>query len=316
MTPEINIQFVEAHMTVQERNGLEYSVLCPFHDERRASMRINVDKGVFFCHGCHAKGGMVALAKGLGVRYRYNRSEAGMYRLRNKLDLLRKGKDPEMDLVLDESFLKRYAIGTRYWTDPMPKGRGLNPETVEAFDLGYDPMNDAAIIPVRNMWGELLGVTRRSLTGDKHVPKYRDPKGFKKRNHLFGSWFVAQAESHTVVLTEGPLDCIKVWQAGHPAVAVYGSYLTEHQIGMLRRLGIVTCVMMFDNDEAGIKAIKWAKGFNEDNSGKWHYNPATDLRRFFVLKRVSYKGLRGSDPGALSDSEIDERVSAAKLLLR
>jgi DNA primase len=316
MTPAVNVQFVEAHLKIESRQGSEYNVCCPIHDEKHASMRINVDKGVFFCHGCKARGGMAKLAKYLGVSYRYNKAEAGMAQLMNKLDLLRKGAQVEADVVLPEATLKRYSLGqTDYWTAPRPHGRAFNPETVEAFDLGYDPMTESAIIPIRNMWGELLGVTRRSLRKNSNI-KYRDPRGFKKGNHLFGSWFAAQAESPTVVVTEGPLDCIKVWQAGHPAVAVYGSRVTEKQIMLLRRIGIVSIVFMFDNDTYGEKAIKQCKGFSEDTDGKWHYNPATDLRKFFVLKRVSYKGVRAKDPGDMTDSQIDNAVTKAKIVLR
>ncbi|MFJ2650851.1 CHC2 zinc finger domain-containing protein [Streptomyces sp. NPDC087420] len=32
------------------------AVLCPVHSERRPSMTVNVDKGVFFCFSCDAKG--------------------------------------------------------------------------------------------------------------------------------------------------------------------------------------------------------------------------------------------------------------------
>lgn len=316
MTPEVNIQFVEAHLKVESRQGSEYNVCCPIHGERHASMRINVEKGLWFCHGCKARGGMAKLAKYLGVSYRYNKAEAGMAVLMNKLDLLRKGAPSEADVVLSEDTLKRYSLGqTNYWTAPRPHGRGFHQETVEAFDLGYDPMTESAIIPIRNMWGDLLGVTRRSLRKGSNI-KYRDPKGFKKGNHLFASWFVAQAESPTVVITEGPLDCIKVWQAGHPAVAVYGSRVTEKQIMLLRRIGIVTVVFMFDNDEYGEKAIKQCKGYSQDQDSKWHYDPATDLRKFFVLKRVSYRGVKAKDPGDMTDEAIDKAVSSARILLR
>lgn len=322
MTPEINIQFVETHLEVQQRQGSEYAVCCPIHGERHASMRINVDKGVYFCHGCKARGGMKALARVLGVSYRYNKAEAGMAQLMHKLDLLRRGTGEVADSILSEDILKRYSLGsTSYWTDPRPHGRGLNEETVEAFDLGYDPMEEAAIIPIRNMYGDLLGVTRRALRKDAQI-RYRDPKGFKKTKHLFGSWFVAEAETPYVVITEGPLDCIKVWQAGHPSVAVYGSYVSEHQMMLLRRMGIVSVVFMFDNDKQGLAAIKQCKGFMETNQKKpdgtkvWAYNPATDMRKFFVLKRASYDGCGGNDPGDLTDEEIDNAVRSARVLLR
>lgn len=320
MTPEVNVQFVEQHFHVEARNGREYSVRCPIHNERHASMRINVDKGVYYCHGCKAKGGMVKLARLMGVAYRYNKAEAGMSNLMNKLDLLRRGSDTQAEAVLSEDTLKRYALPTAYWTDPRPSGRGFAPETVEAFDLGYDPMTESAIIPIRNMWGDLLGVTKRSLRKDGTRSRYIDPKGFKKRDNLFGSWFVAEAETPYVVLVEGPLDCIKVWEAGHPCVALYGSYASPTQIMMLRRMGIVSAVMFFDNDKQGKAVAKQCKGFVEDGvedgKTKWKYTPETDLRKFFVLKNVSYAGLRGNDPGDMSIEDIDKGVTSAKLTLR
>lgn len=316
MTPEINIAFVEAHLDVESRHGSEYNIRCPLHGEQHASMRINVEKGVWFCHGCKARGGMKALAQKLGVSYRYNKREAGMAQLMHKLDLLRRGTEAAPDTILDESVLKRYSLGvTSYWTDPRPHGRGFSEETVIAFDLGYDPMEEAAIIPIRNMYGDLLGVTRRSLRKEARI-RFRDPKGFKKSNHLFGSWFVAEYETPYVVICEGPLDAIKIWQAGHPAVAVYGSYVSEHQIMLLRRMGIVSVVFMFDNDKQGVAAIKQCKGFTQDNHGDWSYDPSTDMRKFFVLKRAGYDGCTGNDPGDLTDKQIDNAVRSARVLLR
>jgi hypothetical protein len=320
------IEFVEAHLNVASREGMEYNVLCPIHGESNASMRINVDKGVWFCHGCGAKGGMNGLAKALGVSFKYDKARAGMARLMQKLDLLRKGPDAPPS-ILPEETLKRYALPTRYWTDPRPEGRGFSEETVAAFDLGYDAMSDHAIIPIRNVHGELLGVTRRNLTwrdkGDG--ARYRDPKGFQKGKHLFGSWFAAQAESPTVVITEGPLDCIKVWQAGHPAVACYGSQVTLSQISLLRRIGTVRVVLFFDNDAAGKKLIRQCRGwtpYTEKVDGReverWTYDQEHDLRKFFVVKRVAYNALseKGNDPGDLSDESIDEAVTCAKTMLR
>jgi DNA primase len=313
------IDFVESHLTVSSREGVEYNVLCPIHGESHASMRVNVEKGLFFCHGCGARGGISKLARELGISYKYDRTQAGMTRLMNKLSMLRKGPDAP-PAVLPEDLLLRYAMPTNYWTDPRPSGRGFSEETVAAFDLGYDPMADVATIPIRNVHGELIGITKRHLSWhDKNDgPKYRDPKHFPKTKNLFGSWFAAQADSPTVVITEGPLDCIKVWQAGHPAVALYGSHVSEHQIHLLRRIGTMSVVLFFDNDKAGTKAVKQAKGFTEERDGTWTYNPMTDLRKFFVVKRVGYTTLseRGDDPGDLSDDCIHEAVTSAKLVLR
>jgi len=41
---------------VLKRSGRELLGLCPFHAEKTPSFSVNVDKGVFYCHGCHVGG--------------------------------------------------------------------------------------------------------------------------------------------------------------------------------------------------------------------------------------------------------------------
>lgn len=310
-------EFAERHLVVESRNGVEWNVRCPIHGERHASLRLNIEKGLFLCHGCGAKGGMARLAKALGVPYRYDKTQAGMFMLLNKLEKLRKGTKEEPPAFLPESTLDRYAIPTRYWTDPIRTGgRGLNAETVEAFDLGYDPINDYVTIPIRNLYGNLIGVTKRYLDPDAH-PRYKDPAGFQKGQNLFGSWFAAESDSPTVVLTEGPIDAIKVWQAGHVGMGVYGSRITEHQIMIMRRMGVVSTVLFFDNDKAGEKAFRQAKGWTQhEGTQEWTYTPETDLRRFFVVKRAEYTGVRGKDPASLTDAQVDKAIINARRILR
>jgi hypothetical protein len=47
-------------------------VKCPFHDDRHASLGINIRHGGFVCHACGAKGGNIvafeAQLKGIGYR--------------------------------------------------------------------------------------------------------------------------------------------------------------------------------------------------------------------------------------------------------
>ncbi|MEO0593363.1 MAG: CHC2 zinc finger domain-containing protein [Myxococcota bacterium] len=65
---------------VFQGNAEWQSVRCPFHDDGQPSLRLNLETGGFFCHGCGAKGGdvldfhrklfslsFVAAAKALGA---------------------------------------------------------------------------------------------------------------------------------------------------------------------------------------------------------------------------------------------------------
>lgn len=308
-----HVAFVEAHFTVRGKSGVEYSVLCPVHGDQNASMRINVEKGLFICHGCGVRGGMAKLGRLVGVRYR-NDVEDEMSTFVAKLDKLKKGPKQEAPVFMPESMLRRFAFPSTYWTDE----RDLLPATVEAFDLGFDPLDMCATIPVRDMYGRLLGITRRYVEKDAPL-RYKDPKRFKKSSHLFGAWLVAQHESATVTMVEGPVDCMKVWQSGHPALAQFMSYISPEQVRILRKLGIVKVVLFYDNDKAGIKAYRQALGWSYDptkpKGWRWEYNPETDLRRFFIVARALYPSKKIKDPGMMSDHDIDRSIRSARTIM-
>jgi hypothetical protein len=309
-TPEINREFVAQYFNILVR-GSEADVCCPIHGENNASCRINVDKGVFFCHGCGAKGTLTSLAKSMGVPYAGSReSGVDLAMLLGKLDNLTRGRrDTVVPKFMDESALGRYDFPCAYWSE-----RGLTEDTILAFDLGYDPMDNVATIPVRSPQGKLIGFTRRFLDEDAEQ-KYKDPKGFVKAENLFASWLVAVDKSPYAVLTEGPVDCMKVWQSGHAAMAQYGSHVSPHQIRLMRSMGLVTIVLFYDNDKAGRKATREAFGWSTHMVGgkpEHVYDPERDLSRFFIVKKVRYD-VKAKDPGELSDRDIDRMVRAARI---
>lgn len=318
---DYNMQWVERNMDVRGHSGDEYDVLCPSHDDGNASMRVNVEKGVAFCHGCGVGYPMTKLARVVGASYSGDRTELDMVDLLRKLDTLRsQGKEAPSQLFRPESDLDRYAFPTSYWTDPIKRdgtgGRGFTEETVSSFDLGYDPLNDIATIPVRNVHGRLMGFTRRFLDPGADR-RYKDPKGFDKGHNLFGSWFAANDPRSTVVLCEGPLDAIKIWQAGWCAMAQYGSNLTGSQIKLVRQMGFVSIILFYDNDAAGYKVSGSALGWTtKEANGKKivTYDPEHDLRRSFVVKRVQYQNVSATDPGGMSDDDINRLASDAKLV--
>lgn len=261
---------------------------------------------------------MKKLARLIGIRYTYDETDSNLARLTRKLNELRRGKGEPVQTTLNESELQRYNMPTPYWTDPPPAGRGLTQEMVDLFDLGYDPIRDCVTIPARDLHGRLLGFTRRFLDPDAPV-RYKDPKGFQKGHNLFGAHLASEHESGMVVLVEGPLDAIKVWQAGFVAVAQYGSYLTVEQIRILRRMGTVVVVTFYDNDKGGRTSTSHALGYGTKTVlGKevCTYTPEHDLRRHFIVKQVRYSrsASRDLDPGKMPDVQIKRSICAARTL--
>jgi DNA primase len=321
-------QWAETHLNVIVRTGDEWMVRCVFHEnEGSPSMQFNIDKGLFVCFSCKEGGGMKKLTRHLGLQYQD--PGADINDLIGRLNKLKSQNNGEMQLtVLDEDYLSRYRFPTRYWgfceDDPNPpdlcRGRAgckfhrwLTEETIEAFDLGYDPLENAAIIPLRNVNGGLIGVIRRFLDEDVDI-RYKYPKHFKRSKALFGAWLAEHEESDTAVLTEGSLDAISVWQAGYMGLAQYGSTINPEQIRVLLRLGVHRVVLFYDNDGPGRDALSWAKGWKK-HKDKWEYDARVDLTRHFIVESVSYRGVRGSDPGSLTSSQIRSLIDNASPVL-
>ena len=239
----------EKYLDVVIRGSREYMAVCPFCSGA-SSLQFNIELGLWNCFRCDAKGNAKQLVRRLGGIYSDPVVSTEM--LHKTLDRMRinkkKREQDEGPRVYDESFLERYKFDDVYWTEI----RGFDDETIKAWDLGYDPIMDRHTIAYRNPDGELLGIIHR-LKGDldPHTPRYIYPEGFDRKSSLFGSWKIA---SRKAAIVEGSTDVIALSQTKVPAVAQYGSSITESQVRLLHRLGIQELVLFYDYDEAGRKA--------------------------------------------------------------
>ena len=305
-------EFAEQYLDIRSASGAEAMARCPFHDSSKYTMQFNLETGLFICFSCSEGGGYNKLAEHFGLpTNRY--VEPSLQLVMKKLNDLRHPKK-EVKKVLPETYLERFRFPTDYWSS-----RGFNDSTIEAFDLGYDPIRDAVTIPERDMNGVLCGVTYRFLNIDEDEQRYQYAKGFPRRDNLFASWLVMQDESiETLGLVEGSTDSMTCWQAGCPAVGQYGSSITATQIRLLRRLGVQHIVLFFDNDEAGKKAKRYALGMRRrkrDGKVVWEYDPTTDLRRDFTVSSVRYRSSWPTDPGAMTGRMIRKAFANAKRVI-
>jgi DNA primase len=325
--------FASKHLNVVLKSGNEYMVRCVFHENNGSpSMQFNVEKGLYICFSCGARGGMKTLTKFLGIRYVEDPNLA-VNQLIGKLNQLKSQKDgSDLQLtVLPEDALERWQFPTPYWgscfeDDRPPAGckrkpgckhhRWLNYETQQAFDLGYNPLENEAIIPVRNSKGGLLGVIRRSLEKDPDV-RYRYPKGLKKSHIFFGDWFVEYDTSDTAVIVEGSIDAMCVWQTKHMGLGQLGSSISREQIRLLLRMGIREVILGYDNDEAGRKAFKKALGFSSHlRGGKMvtDYDEAYDLRKHFFVRRFEWEP-SDHDPGSCSTDDLHTLIENSRKVM-
>lgn len=235
---------VSAQFRVARWMGDEALVPCPHpdHDDRNPSASINVTKKLWVCYSC-GKGG--SLEKLLGKRV----ADPAVEDLLTELSTTLAGFD-SVHHGYPESWLDQFEVGGvhPYWLK-----RGLSEAVCHEFRLGYDPDTHAVTYPLRGPSGVVLGVVRRA-TDNLTLPKYRYPDHAPISKTLFGYYKVREGV-RDIILVEGALDAIAMWDVGLKAVAQMGSNLSEEQIDLLRRLAPRTVTVAYDQDRAGAKAL-------------------------------------------------------------
>jgi DNA primase len=124
--------------------------------------------------------------------------------------------------------------------------------------IPYDRFRDRVVIPIHDQRGRIVGFGGRTLDPEGQ-PKYlNSPETslFHKGGTVFNFHRARQAahDDGSVVVVEGYMDAISVYQAGMKSVvATMGTAFTEEQIASLWRLSPEP-IVCFDADRAGIGA--------------------------------------------------------------
>lgn len=271
-------------------SGDERVIKCPFHqDGGKPNLYANARTGLYFCHACGAKGRVDRIDGAV-------RAVASLAEIQERIAACRQPK-PYRVYKKPPGWLDRFDFADPYWTEV----RGFSDLTIRRFRLGFDMSAGMLTIPIFGLGGDVLGVIHRRTPDDVNLglrPKYFHPVGFKMGKTLFAANLVRRSNHTKIAITEGPLDAIACWDAGIPAVAMYGSNLSEHQAAIVRKLGVHTVVCMTDNDRAGDKAAETIKaqlhgtmvmvGLYEDGWGKDPGELTHDQRREMFEEAVHF----------------------------
>lgn len=287
-----------------EKRGRELVLLCPFHKERTPSCFISTKTGQFYCFGCKKGGSLkkfLSLFGGEKIDYSFLES--------SKEEI----KEEKEEVILDESILKYF----QYLPEDLVK-KGFNPELLWNYRIGFHLERKRNIFPIRNMKGQLLGVSGGSIIGAE--PKYKVYRGCfysggKKYPSDFGDWFddiypdygifdkssyvwnldkVCRGDYEFIIIVEGFKAALMLIQNGFPnVIALMGSNFTEEQKNLLLRLKTKYYIML-DNDGAG----EIGKNIIKEK-----------LYKFSPLYMVEYQS---KQPDDLSKIELEQSIKQAK----
>jgi DNA primase len=274
-----------------KRSGADQIVItCPFHAggmERTPSLFINVTNGLWYCQGCKIGGGFKKFLASLGLDRGTIDDETrdlnvAIKEYAEKKEYQKKTlfyNDPFLvDPILNETLLIKYAIEPQFLIN-----KGFDPEVLKKYEVGFDIDRQRVIYPVRDLYGNLAGVSGGTVIGAE--PKYRlypgrmfinnewipspfgiefdqehptyTPDAWKSRclwnfDRVYASCLYS-TKVETIVIVEGFKAALWLIQNGYRNVtALMSSTVSELQYVMLSRLNC-NLLLMLDNDDAGRK---------------------------------------------------------------
>lgn len=305
ISTKIGILDVIGHYVKLRKQGRNYVGLCPFHHEKTPSFTVSPDKNMFYCFGCKASGDMltfvrkvhnVSLPEAIEIVSKEFHVELPPWHMSTTASRERQELLQTLKLVATAFAAALQSPQARECQEYV-RSRGLSPETVKHFSLGYCPRNTDSLVkwcsehgvdedslartgivqrheghsfspfshrlmfPIWDSIGNIIAFGGRAIDGS--MPKYTNSPEtplFAKRRTLYALPLAEASirETGTAVVVEGYMDAIALHAAGFTnTVASLGTAFTEEQGTLLRR-SASRVLLNFDSDEAGQRAARLA----------------------------------------------------------
>lgn len=292
---------------------------CPFHSNHD-SPAWNMYKRPPYMWKCHnAKCGQKGNIYSLLTKKGYTRKEARKLLLRGSVEvddltefirqLMHEDKeecnkwleiDPEKFAEED----KEHGDIARNYAE----NRGIDDPAFDYFKMGYSHAKHMLVIPTFGETGELIGVIGRSIEGKS----YRYSAGLERGATIWNLNNVINIKPRvsSIVLTEGSLDAVYLWQAGIKNVgAVLGSAISDNQWRLLKA-HFYEIICFFDNDDAGIKLTNSLMDTVKGMGVRAVRYPDRMVK--YIDKEGQEQERPVKDPGELTKTEIRQAILNSK----
>jgi len=253
---------------------------CPFHDDAKPSLGVDLSKKIWQCFACKASGNVLdfvtrmegfdpaekgAIRKGAEAAMLLISSEASGHEKPPPLRTLPAQPQPKIsteELVenpptacaLDEentplNFELKLEIRHAFL-----KGKGLKRATLERFGVGVAKrglMKNRVCFPLRNGSGQLLGYAGRWASNDlpEDTPLWQFPPKFNLARFVFGLDQFPASSVPQIVLTHEFWSVLALYEAGYPAVCVWALNVRLPHTRLLLEHGIDHVVILDPDDE-------------------------------------------------------------------
>lgn len=233
-----------------------HKALCPFHDDKRASLQFSKEKQIATCFSGNCSAGTMDVISLTEKKLQLSTHEAIKW-LQDEFNLLDQkpaeiksshaphGTNYSKLFRVFEGNLKKSSKAKAYLEE-----RGLN----EGLEIGYngtawEKMKHCVIFPLKDLSGQIVSFYGRSINGGHYYNTNR--KG------LYPNY--PKAEIETLILTESVIDCATLQQfTDYLVLALYGTngLTTEHQEAIKELHQLKEIILFLDGDKAGQEAVK------------------------------------------------------------
>jgi len=295
-------------------SGSERRCRCPFHDDEKPSLTVNLEKKVYNCHAascgesgnildfvaaieeCDLRAAAAQLAEVCGIAVANPNAGRSANGKSKKQGRTKKPKAPSKTPKDERADPVNPPLTFSLKLDPKHEygsTRGLSPAVISQLEMGYasrGSMSGRWCAPLHNAAGELVAYIGRYAADPvpDDVEKYRLPKGFHKELVLYNLHRVA-GHTEIVALVEGIFDVARLHALAMPVVGLLGTSVSDAQIALLKAAGITQVISLLDagSEKAERKLVHRLSG------------------DFFVRRAVLPDG---EDPATVSEAVLREQV--------
>ena len=247
----------------------EFLANCIFCGESKYNLQINLRKKLYHCWVCHEGGNLYKL---LRIVTGFSEEDSNRLFQLDEIDV-----NKELKRISEMLNLSKDKYAYLHFLDDEDvydhwESRGIEYETVNELRLGYDKYTNRMVIPIFDVDSVCVGLVRRAVTREQE-PKYLYNKGFDRNKVVYKP---RKSEHSHVIVVEGQIDAIKLYQLGYNPVCVMGTDISQYAFDYLCE-NFNRIFLMFDNDDAGKMAtLKAAKRFYSEGVEVYEVEYSTD----------------------------------------
>lgn len=283
------VEFIGQYVELK-KSGSSYKGYSPFNEENTPSFSVKPSMQIYNDFSSGSKGDAI---KFYADYFKISYGEA-MIELANKLGITvdRKNKDPKKEKLLNlakqvHQHFKNELENNEYAKNYL-LNRGYSLEDIQKYELGYansnftnlketfsdiqslkeigvisdseyDFFNNRIIIPIYDIYGNVIAFGGRKIFETDNGPKYLNSQEtylFSKSRELFGvkNYIKYIKQEEAAILVEGYFDVLSTVKSGlYSTIATLGTALSSNQAKILSKYA-KSIIIAYDNDEAGKKA--------------------------------------------------------------